>query len=100
MSELPLVQRVHDKFRDKGLQTIGLSVDRSGAVAKKVVDEKGLTFPNVVYDGEGFNAALYNEMGIIHVPFLMIVNGKGEVVAMDVAAKDLDAEVEKLLAGD
>lgn len=47
--EMPGFVDLQEKFRDKGVQFVGISVDRDGApVVRPFVEEKGINFPQIV----------------------------------------------------
>ncbi|MBW2560669.1 MAG: TlpA family protein disulfide reductase [Deltaproteobacteria bacterium] len=71
--ELPILQRMHEKYKDKGLRIIGISLDIGGPSAMQpLVDQIGLDFP--VYWGGKEVTVKYR---ISAIPLTYIVkNGK------------------------
>jgi len=73
--ELPILQRMYEKYKDKGLRIIGISLDIGGPSAMQpLVDQMGLDFP--VYWG-GEKVAV--EYRISAIPLTYIVKN-GEIV--------------------
>lgn len=51
-AELPTLQRMHEKYKDRGLQIVGISLDIGGPSAMQpLVDQMNVTFP-VYWGGE------------------------------------------------
>jgi len=68
-SELPILNSIHEEYRDKGLLLIAISLDVGGPEdMQRLVDKLGLTFP--VYWGGEKMAFDYNIFG---VPTILLV---------------------------
>jgi len=97
--ETPELQKLWDKYRDKGLVVIGISLDREGAqVVRKFAEDNKLTYWQVV-DAQGRIAEKY---GIRPIPTTYIVDAKGVIQHVQVGfapgvEKDLAKRIEALL---
>ena len=71
--ELPILQRMHEKYKDRGLRIIGISLDIGGPSAMQpLVDQIGLDFP-IYWGGEEVTV----KYRISAIPLTYIVkNGK------------------------
>ncbi len=71
--ELPILQKMHEKYKGDGLRIVGISLDIGGSSAMQpLVDQMGLEFP-VYWGGEKVTA----EYGISGIPLTLFVgNGK------------------------
>jgi len=73
--ELPVLNRLYEKYKDKGLSIIGISLDVGGPSAmQSIVDDMQITFP-VYWGGEKMTA----EYNISAIPLLML-SKDGEIV--------------------
>lgn len=73
--ELPILQRMHKKYKDRGLRIVGISLDIGGPSAMQpLVDQMGLDFP--IYWGGEKVTTNYRISGI---PLTYIVKN-GEIV--------------------
>ena len=97
MQEQPEIIAAYNKYHDKGLEVIGISLER-GAKDKllAVTKAKGMPWPQY-YDGKEFNNEISYAYGINSIPQLWLLNKKGMVIDME-AAGHLDASIAKLLA--
>lgn len=81
--ELPVLQRMYEKYKDKGLRIVGISLDIGGPSAMQpLVDELGLEFP-IYWGGEEVTAAYR----ISAIPLTYIVKN-GEVVEQILGGRD------------
>jgi len=99
--EMPAMERLYQRYRDRGLVVLALSVDADGAaVVTPFLTEHRLTFP-VGLDPDMRVAGLY---GIRALPSTFLLNRAGRVVASAVGPREWDgpegrAVVERVLAG-
>ncbi len=76
-AEIPGFIRMYDKYKDQGLEIIGISTDRNGIdVVKRFVDANKVNYPIVMYNVE----VIQKYGGITGIPTTFVVNRKGEVV--------------------
>ena len=93
--ENPNVVRVYDKYKDKGLSIIGVSLDRKAEDWIKAISDDKLSWhhvSNVRYFDE--IAALYNVNGI---PATFILDENGVIVAKNLRGPALEEKISELL---
>lgn len=95
--EIPSLVKLQEKYRDRGLMVVGVSMDESGArPVAKFLEKQKLNYPVILGDAElarGFG-------GVIGVPASFLVDRKGEVVRRFdgyVTEAELLGDIEKLL---
>lgn len=82
-AELPVLQEMYEKYKDRGLQIIGISLDIGGPSAMQpIVDQMGLKFP--IYWG-GEKVAKHYRISAIPLTYLI---RKGEVVESILGRRD------------
>ena len=95
--ELPNVVKAYERFHDKGLEIVGVSLDKDKASWLAAIEQTGQKWPQMSdlkgWDCEG--AALY---GIQSIPANVLINEQGEIVARDLRGDFLLKEVESRLA--
>src|SRR3954468_16656154 len=94
----PFFERLHQAFRGKNVQVIGVSQDSprdTAAFAKKF----GITFPIALDDTKKYPAS--NSYQLTNVPTLFLVNTNGEIEVSSVgwSQDELQAIADKLSAG-
>lgn len=75
--QAPILERVSQKYKDKGVVVLGVSVDDPPAVARAYAAKKGLTYP-IATDDELRASALFD---VQKLPTLVVIDKNGHVVA-------------------
>ncbi|MBI5646853.1 MAG: TlpA family protein disulfide reductase [Ignavibacteriae bacterium] len=96
-AEIGGFQRVYDKYKKKGLEIVGISLDEKGwNVVKPFIEKYKMTYP-VVLD----NGTVANEYGgVSAIPTTFFVDRKGNVIESHVgymSEQDFEAKIKKLL---
>lgn len=97
---LPSIERLFQRFRDKGFAAVGISVDAQGANAvRPVVDRYGFSFP-ILLDPQFETIRKY---GTRLIPTSYLIDQKGVIISTFLAPRDWDSDedfqlVEFLLA--
>ena len=93
--EIPGFVEVYDKYRGKGLEIVGVSLDRDGwDVVKPWLNKNKVNYPIVV--GDGALADAYG--GIEAIPTTFLVDRKGKIVKKHIGYMS-KSDFEKLVAG-
>ena len=99
MGEMPNVVKAYEMFHDKGLEIVGVSLDKDKASWLAAIEQTGQKWPQMSdlkgWDSEG--AALY---GIQSIPANVLINEQGEIVARDLRSDALLKEIESRLAAE
>jgi thiol-disulfide isomerase/thioredoxin len=96
MSELPELKALEQKYQDQGFEIIGISADSGKEKLLRVLQEKGITWPNY-YDENGSTNQFAMACGVLGIPDYWLVDRKGIVQEMD--ARDKLEEKIKFLTG-
>lgn len=94
-TENPNVVRVYNKFKDKGFEVFGVSLDRTKEDWVRAIAEDGLTWTQVsdlkYLDSEA--ARLYN---ISAIPFSILLDPNGVIIDKNLRGEALDAKLEEI----
>ncbi|EDO27536.1 predicted protein [Nematostella vectensis] len=95
-AENPNVVAMYNKYHSKGLNMIGVSLDRDGTKWKEAIKKDGLTWAHVsnLKFWQDPIAELYN---IKSIPATYILDEKGIIIAKDLRGEELEAKVKELL---
>ncbi|MGB5238101.1 MAG: TlpA disulfide reductase family protein [Flavobacteriaceae bacterium] len=94
-AENPNVVQLYDKYKDKGLSILGVSLDRRAEDWIKAIEDDGLEWhhvSNVRYFDE--IAQLYN---VSAIPATFILDGNGVIVAKDLRGPELENKIAELM---
>lgn len=95
-AENPNVVAVYNKYHDKGLNIVGVSLDRTEDAWKKAIADDGLEWnhiSNISYFDDEI-AKLYNVRAI---PAAFLLDENGTIVAKNLRGPELEAKVAELL---
>ena len=95
MAKLPEIQKINEKYKDKGFQLIGVSFDQDKDALLKITKSKKMDWPEY-FDGKGPESALAARFGVQGIPAAWLVDRKGFAHPVEMRA-DLDAEIAKLI---
>jgi thiol-disulfide isomerase/thioredoxin len=93
--EIPLFVRLQDKYRERGLQFIGIAIDQPDKV-RPYAAELGMNFPVLIGGADTIELArkLGNRAAVL--PFTVILGRDGKIVATEVGAAK-ETQLESLL---
>ena len=98
-AEVPAFISMYDKYKEQGLEIIGISTDRDGkAVVQSFVEKSNVNYPIVMFNMDVISA--YG--GITGIPTTFIVNPEGKIVNKFVGYPGEEAfekEIQKWLPG-
>ena len=93
---MPNVVEAYKRFKDKGLEIIGVSFDSKKLQWSAAVEKLGMTWPQMS-DLKGWESAASAIYGIRSIPSNFLLDPEGKIVAMDLREqKLLDVLAEKL----
>ncbi|WP_339837382.1 TlpA disulfide reductase family protein [uncultured Maribacter sp.] len=95
-AENPNIVAVYNKYHDKGLNVLGVSLDRTEEAWKKAIAEDGLEWDhisNIAYFDDKI-AKLYN---VDAIPAAFLLDENGVIVAKNLRGPALEAKVAELL---
>jgi peroxiredoxin len=95
-AENPNVVAMYDRFKDKGFEILGVSVDDDREAWLKAVDEDDLTWIQV-HDTQDLSNDLYQ---VQFIPHTVLVDADGIIVAKDLHGAELEAKVAEMLTGE
>lgn len=95
-AENPNIVAVYEKYHEKGLNVVGVSLDRTAEAWKKAIADDGLTWnhiSNIAYFDDEI-AKLYNVQAI---PAAFLLDENGIIVAKNLRGPQLEEKVSELL---
>lgn len=93
MREVPNVKAAYEKYKSRGLEIVGISLDRDPKAWEKAVNEKGM---NWVQTG-GMGSDVSKSYGVQYIPYIVIFDKKGNIVAKNLHGEGLLNKLEELM---
>jgi thiol-disulfide isomerase/thioredoxin len=94
VEEMPLLMKLHRKYRDAGFDIVGISSDSDEKQLKEFLQERKIAWMTIRDSGEDSNAGRYN---IRSFPTSIVVSRDGKVVSPNAIADQLEEIVKKTL---
>ena len=93
--ENPNVVKVYKKFKDKGFEVFGVSLDRTKNDWLQAIAEDDLAWTHVS-DLQYFNSAAAKTYGINAIPFSILLDPNGVIIAKNLRGNALEAKLEEI----
>ena len=94
--ENPNVVAIYNEFHDKGLNIIGVSLDKDETKWKEAIAKDGLTWTHVS-NLKFWDEPIAKQYNVQSIPATFILDAKGNIVAKDLRGDALKAKVKELL---
>ena len=95
--ENPHVVALYNQYHEKGLNIIGVSLDKDEAKWKEAIAKDGLVWPHVS-NLKFWEDPIAKQYNVQSIPATFILDAKGNIVAKDLRGDALRAKVKELLA--
>ena len=92
----PAMVALYDKYKDKGFQILGISLDKTKDRWVKAIETDGLEWPQVS-DLKGWNNAVATQYGVRSIPYTVLLDPEGKIVEVNVKGEALDQLLSSLL---
>ncbi|WP_240676170.1 TlpA disulfide reductase family protein [Botryobacter ruber] len=94
--ENPNVVRMYNKYKDKGFEIFGVSLDQSEDKWKKAIQADNLTWPHVS-DLKGWQSSAAQLYGVNAIPQTILLDKEGKIIAKNLRGAALEEKLESLL---
>lgn len=92
----PELVRLYSKYKDQGLQILGVSVDDNRTAWQKAVKTDKMTWPQVIVPAAEKNRVLSN-YGVSYIPATFLLDRKGILQEVDLHGGELEQAIQQLL---
>ena len=96
IAEMPNVIAAYEKYKDKGFEVIGISLDDNRDDFDQYIEQNGITWPQH-YDGKKWQNEIALQYKITGLPATYLIGKDGKIIATDLRGGALEAQLEKLL---
>ena len=94
--ENPNVVRMYEKYKDKGFEIYGVSLDRDEAAWLRAIEKDGLDWVHVS-DLNFWNSTVVPLYNIEGIPMTVLVDKEGKIIAKNLRGPSLEAKLSELL---
>jgi len=96
--ENPNVVKAYKKYNKDGFEVFSVSLDKAGARDKWIaaIKKDGLLWPYHVSDLQGFNCQAVRDYLVSSIPFTVLIDAEGKVIATNLRGPQLEAELKRI----
>lgn len=91
--EIPNVKKICSEYKNKGLQVLGVSIDKDESKWRKAIEEEQLEYLQL-WDPSMTTGKLYNYNGI---PFIILIGPDGKILARQLRGEELRRKVSEYM---
>lgn len=91
--EFELLKKLHGRYRDKGFDVIGVSLDEDMSQWKKSLEDEKLTWVNVI-DPDDCSSTVFCVTG---VPANFLIDNTGKILARNLHGTELEKKIDSLM---
>ncbi|UKJ09059.1 TlpA disulfide reductase family protein [Solitalea lacus] len=95
--ENPNVVKVYEKYHGQGFNILGISLDKDAEAWKKAIGEDKLQW-NHISDLKYWDSALAKEYNVQSIPYSILLDKNGVIVAKNLRGEELEKKVAELMA--
>ncbi len=95
-AEMPVIKAAYEKFKEKGLEIVGVSLDSSKEAWTNSVSSLALPWPQMS-DLKGIDSVAALLYGIKSIPFIMLIGPDGTIVANKLRGKGIEETLSRYL---
>lgn len=97
VGEVPNIVAAHQKYRAKGFEVVGVSLDQDRKALDAFVKQYKMPWRQV-FDGQGWKSRVPGLYGVRSIPFALLIGRDGKIAAMDVRGAALEPAIKAALA--
>ena len=92
----PGVGKLYNKYKAKGFEVLGVSIDSKKAAWLKAVKQDQILYPQV-NDPKGWYSPVAEKYGVNQIPTSFLLDKAGRIIAIDLAGPELENKMNELL---
>lgn len=97
VGEVPNIVAAHQKYRAKGFEVVGISLDQDRKALDAFVKQYKMPWRQV-FDGQGWKSRVPGLYGVRAIPFAVLVGRDGKIASLDVRGEALEPAIKAALA--
>jgi thiol-disulfide isomerase/thioredoxin len=96
-AENPNVVRLYNKYKSKGFDIYSFSLDQEKEKWLKAIEQDGLVWKSHASDLKGWETAARPVYGFEAIPFTVLIDKQGNIIAKNLRGAELEAKLAELL---
>ena len=97
LAEMPNIKAIYQKYHDKGLEILGVSLDEKPTAWKNAIEKKKLNWYQVS-SLKGWKCPVAKRFQVTGIPRMYIIDQEGRIIAQDLRGEALAKKMDELFA--
>lgn len=100
LEEIPNIKKYYDLYKDKGFEVIGYNLDDEPQDVERFFASQKLPWTTITSPDDkklGFSSPLAEQCGVKSIPFLILLDAEGKVIALHTRGEKLGEKLAQLL---
>ncbi|MCZ4695397.1 AhpC/TSA family protein [Ancylomarina euxinus] len=93
-NEIPHLKEVYETYKDKGVEILSVSIDKSKNAWKKAMSQENMTWPQIQAPGAGKD--IMKEYQFSGIPYIILLDKEGKIVGKQLRGKSLTEKLESI----
>lgn len=94
--EMSNVKRAYEKYKNKGFEILGVSLDKDRAAWLDAISSEGLTWPQVS-DLKFWQSEACQVYAVQSIPYTVLIDKEGKIIATNLRGAELDKKLSEVL---
>lgn len=94
--EMPNVKAAYEKYKSKGFEIYGVSLDRELSDWTDAIKKDGITWPQVS-DLKYWDCVAAKQYNVQGIPFTVLLDKEGKIIAKNLRGPELEAKLKEVL---
>lgn len=94
--EMPTVKRAYEKYKSKGFEILGVSLDKDRSAWLQAISSDGLTWPQVS-DLKFWQSEACEIYAVQSIPYTVLIDKEGKIIATDLRGAALEKKLAEVL---
>ncbi|AYL93883.1 TlpA family protein disulfide reductase [Mucilaginibacter celer] len=97
-ASIPHLKELYKKYQKSGFEILSVSIDQNSRAWKSAMLKEAMPWQQAIdkYEAGKDASVMMNALGIQSVPFALLLDDSGKVIAVNPAAEDIDALLKKI----
>ena len=96
VADMPNVKKVYEKYKDKGFDVIGISLDNDEKQLRDFLKKNDIPWRQV-YSGKGWDSPVSRQYGIYSIPSVWLIDKDGKLISNNARGEKLENMVAEAL---
>lgn len=93
---MPVLTELYNKYKDKGFEIIGISIDNNEHQWKQAIEKHNMTWLQIISKKEKSNNA-EEKYDVKYIPYTVLIDSTGKIIDTNLRGEELLDKIDNLL---